>query len=115
DVAPAGERPPEAGLRLGLGARPALARERGPRHESLEAAVVRAVARARRPGRADDDVAELAGRARGAADDTAVGEDPAPDAGPDREHDDVARPARRAVPPLGKKRRGGVVVDDDGQ
>src|SRR6185503_948718 len=90
-LATAGEGAAEPRVRLRLGPRAARERERGAGHERLQAPVARAVARAPRAALVDDDVPELAGRARGPAEDPPVDEHPPADAGPDREDEDIAR------------------------
>ena len=88
---PAASTAAERGVRArSCGHSQALAAERGAGGERLQAAAVRAVARARRPVGVDDHVAELAGRADAPADEHAVDQDAAADAGAEREHHGVA-------------------------
>ena len=93
----------------------ALGADRVTRHERLQAAVVGAASRARRAVGVDDDVAELGRRPAGAVHEPPVDDEAAADAGAERQHDRVARPARLAPAPLGEHRRVAVVVDRDGQ
>src|SRR2546423_271255 len=64
-----------------------------------------------RPGEVVGNGTVLAGDVGGAVVNLAVEHDPAADAGPDRQPDDVLRPARRAPPPLAEDRAVGVVVE----
>ena len=70
-------------------------------------------AQARRAVGVDDHVPELAGEAVGAVLQRTAGDQAAADAGAERDEDDVVDARRRAEPPLGERRAGGVVVDRD--
>src|SRR5204862_1830185 len=59
----------------------------------------------------DADMSELGRRVGGPAIDVAIDDDPAADAGPERETDDVVRAARRSAPPLPVDRAVRVVVE----
>ena len=116
-VAPRGQRAPERAVgRLARHAAAPSRADRVPGHERLQAAVVRAAARARRPVGVDDDVAELGRRAARAVDERARRRcSPPPMPVPSVSMIASLRPARRAAAPLGEHRRVGVVVDDDRQ
>ena len=86
-----------------------------PGGDRLDAAVVRAVALARRAVDVDDDVAELGAGAGRAAVELAAEDQPAADPGPDRQHDHVGASRAGAEAVLGERRDVGVVVDEDRQ
>ena len=88
-------------------------RDVGARGVGLEAAVVAALAAAALG--VDGRVADLARHVRRAVVQLAVEDDPAADAGADRDADGVPRAARRADPPLAEHRAVGVVVERGGQ
>ena len=67
-----------------------------------------------RPAAVDDhDVAELGAHAVPAAEGLAAGDDPAADAGPEREHHEVVLASAGARPPLADRGRVRVVVEPD--
>ena len=84
----------------GMGRLPGQSPEAAPRGEALPAPPL--AARTRRPGRVDHHVADLAGEARRPPHDVPAGDDTAPDAGAERDHDgvgDARRRRRRPTPP----------------
>ena len=105
------ERGGEAGARLVPGHLGRVALERLARAVGLEAAAVRAVARARRAVRHQGEVAELRAEAVRAAEDAPTGHDPAPDAGAERQHEQLVAVEQAR---LGKRRHVRIVVDEDG-
>ena len=72
-------------------------------------------ARALRPGRVERPVADLGGEAVRAPEDPTVADDPAADAGPERDDQPVRDAAGGAVTQLTPRGGVGVVVDNDGQ
>ena len=118
DLVAAGEPPAEERLRVRAGRLEREPVERATRREPLERAGLREVARvARRAApevEADHRVAELR-RARRAAVELPVQHEPAADAGPDREHDEVLVDDPAAVGRLGQRGARGVVLDVDRQ
>ena len=112
-MASARMRPRQQARRLGSHGLAAGACERAARGERLEAAM--RAAGAERPVRRDDHVADMAGHAAAAMQQTAVDHDAAADAGADRHIDEMAEAPGAAEFPLAIGGRDPVILDDDGQ